>query len=223
MFTTSATFTCDTAPADALAAAPPSGAACRSWRTTPSPPAASTVRRIAPTLCGSSTPSSTTMSGAPAAASHQIVDARAIPVPGRAPRRPDAHRPRRAIEIAGRRRASPSRPPSAPRRRCRPRRASTRCDTRIASTRPARKRLEHWVDAVDDHCRRLGMAAGASALQALPRMQPLAHDIRRFSESPRPAAARLRHQSPEPQDPARDLQRVRSARYESDERAPCAL
>ena len=57
--------TCDTAPADAFAAAPPSGAAWRVCRTTPSAPAASTVRRIAPTLCGSSMPSSTTISGAP--------------------------------------------------------------------------------------------------------------------------------------------------------------
>ena len=41
-----------------------SGAARRDWRTTPSTPAASAARRIAPVLCGSSTPSSTTMSGA---------------------------------------------------------------------------------------------------------------------------------------------------------------
>ena len=36
MFTTSAIFTCATAPADAFAAAPSSGAACRDCRTTPS-------------------------------------------------------------------------------------------------------------------------------------------------------------------------------------------
>ena len=42
MFTTSAIFTCATAPADAFAAAPPSGAAWRVCRTTPCAPAAST-------------------------------------------------------------------------------------------------------------------------------------------------------------------------------------
>ena len=41
----------------------PSGAAWRACRTTPCAPAASAVRRIAPTLCGSSMPSSTTISG----------------------------------------------------------------------------------------------------------------------------------------------------------------
>ena len=65
MFTTLAILTWETAPAEALAAAPSRRAAWRVCRTTPSPPEASTVLRIAPRLCGSSMPSSTTMSGGP--------------------------------------------------------------------------------------------------------------------------------------------------------------
>ncbi len=67
MLTTSATGTCETAPAEALAATVSSAAAWRVWRMTPCAPEASTLRRIAPTLCGSSMPSSTTSSAGPSA------------------------------------------------------------------------------------------------------------------------------------------------------------
>jgi hypothetical protein len=67
MLTTVAMRTWVTAPADAFAVAPSSGAACLAWRMTPSAPAASTDRRIAPTFCGSSMLSSTTSSAGPGA------------------------------------------------------------------------------------------------------------------------------------------------------------
>src|SRR5262249_23684706 len=46
MFTTSAIFTCETAPADALAAAPSSRAACPHSPTRPSPPQPLGTRRV---------------------------------------------------------------------------------------------------------------------------------------------------------------------------------
>src|ERR1035437_4126922 len=62
MFVTLATGRCSLAPAETFAPAPVTAADRRSGITTPSAPAASAVRRIAPRLCGSSTPSSTTIS-----------------------------------------------------------------------------------------------------------------------------------------------------------------
>ena len=54
---------CASAPAEALPTTPSRAAEWRVCRMTPLTPAASHVRRIAPTLCGSSIPSRTTISG----------------------------------------------------------------------------------------------------------------------------------------------------------------
>ena len=62
MFVTLAIGRCSLAPAEDLATIDVTPAARRSGMTTPSAPAASAVRRTAPRLCGSSTPSSTTIS-----------------------------------------------------------------------------------------------------------------------------------------------------------------
>ena len=59
MFVTLAMGRCSLAPAEALVTVPVTLAARRSGMTTPFAPAASAVRRIAPRLCGSSTPSRT--------------------------------------------------------------------------------------------------------------------------------------------------------------------
>src|SRR6266446_5782535 len=59
MFVTFAMGRCSLAPADDFATVPVTPAARLSGITTPSAPEASAVRRIAPRLCGSSTPSST--------------------------------------------------------------------------------------------------------------------------------------------------------------------
>ena len=75
MFTTVAIRTWLTAPADALAVAPSSGAACRACRITPCAPAASADRRIAPTFCGSSIAVEHDEQRRPVRVLHQFLDA----------------------------------------------------------------------------------------------------------------------------------------------------
>ena len=131
---------------------PPSGAACRVCRTTPSAPAASTVRRIAPTLCGSSIPSSTTSSGGGAALAHQVRDRVRVGGCTLAPRPPDARRPRAArSSAASSTRCTGIRPLARPGAARPAIRSSARRLTRSAVARAGPQRLEHGVDAVDEH------------------------------------------------------------------------
>ena len=69
-----ATFTCSSAPADARPTVSESPALWRSGSSTPSAPAASTVRRMAPRLRGSSTPSSATTSAGSCAEPSRLVE-----------------------------------------------------------------------------------------------------------------------------------------------------
>ena len=176
MLTTSAILTCATAPADAFAATPDRAADRRAWTTTPSTPAASAVRRIAPRLCGSSMPSSTTISGA-----------------ARAPRTRSSTPCRLASST------SATTPWCTPPRACR---ASTSFETRSgviprvdanasssrmrSSSRLANsqllhasgaQRLEDGIDAVDDHA-----SAGR-------RMPPRARGRSRCARIPDPCSA----------------------------------
>ena len=237
MFTTSAIFTCATAPADAFAAAPPSGAACRDCRTTPSAPAASTVRRIAPTLCGSSMPSSTTMSGAPRAPVTRSSTLVRAALARRRRRRPDARRRRAsAIELVGahalHRHALRLGQPHDRRQRDRRRAATTRSDVDA----PRAQRFEDRVDAVDQHgltargptpareldarCSRARARGYAAPLQrARERRRALAAaEDRRDARAARQLRAAIDRRHGEIE--LRALRRARSARRESDGTAP---
>ena len=135
------------------------------------PPHASTDRTIAPTLCGSSMPSSTTRSGAPAGAPHEVrhaVVARGAHVRDHAlvdgvPReRARARRPRRA---------GPARPAPRPAATISWSRGSFRAPTRIAVTRPAFKASRTgwmpWMRACHGQPSTAANAAARAAQEAI--------------------------------------------------------
>ena len=72
-FCTSATGTCSSAPDADLASAPARGGLCRRVMTRPAAPNTAAERRMAPTLCGSVTWSSTMM-GRPAPTPRQLFE-----------------------------------------------------------------------------------------------------------------------------------------------------
>ena len=183
--TTSTIRTCASAPAEARAAAGPSAAAWRSWRTTAVAPTASAVRRMAPTLCGSSTPSNTTISGRGSMATTCSSVQRRGASPSVAST-PWCRSPRPTGPVPLRRRAAPAPPSPPPGARSRRRARRSGADPHLAdAARP--QRLPHRMHADDDDGRH---ASGSE--HARRRRWPPAHGSRRWA----PARGRAAHPRP---------------------------